>query len=91
VHGDLGAGAVLVHDGDIGIIDWDEARVDVPVLDLIGIPGHEGPPGVDPVVVQLAALAWETATCWVPEPRYASNLLDQLRHATSPPSPDDTT
>jgi len=91
VHGDLGAGAVLVHDGTVGIIDCDEARVDVPVLDLMGIPGHEDPQDVDPVVVQLAALAWETATCWVPEPRYASNLLDQLRNATSPPGPDHTT
>jgi len=91
VHGDLGAGAVLVHDGEVGIIDWDEARVDVPVLDLIGIPGHTSPPGVDPVVVQLAALAWETATCWVPEPRYASTLLDQLRDATAPPGPHHTT
>lgn len=78
VHGDLGAGAVLVHHGEVGVIDWDEARVDVPVLDLAGIPGHEGLPGVDPVVVQLAALAWETATCWVPEPGYACTLLDQL-------------
>ncbi len=87
VHGDLGAGAVLVHDGNFAVIDWDEARVDVPVLDLIGIPGHESPPGVDPVVGQLAALAWETATCWVPEPRYARDLLRRLRDATTSPSP----
>lgn len=85
VHGDLGTSAVLVHAGEIGVIDWDEARVDFPVLDLIGIPGHARPPGVDPVVTQLASLAWETATCWVPEPRHASDLLDQLRDATTPP------
>lgn len=78
VHGDLGAGAVLIHDGQVGVIDWDEARVDVPVLDLVGIPGHENPPGVDPGVAHLAALAWETATCWVPEARYARSLLAQL-------------
>lgn len=87
IHGDLGAGAVLVHDGEIGVIDWDEARVDVPALDLVGIPGREGPPGVDLAVVQLAALAWETATCWVPEPRYASRLLNQLRDATAHQAP----
>ncbi len=86
VHGDLGPGAVLVDRGQVGIIDWDEARVDVPVLDLIGIPGHEATPGVDPVVAHLADLAWETATCWVPEPGHARNLLDQLRDATIPPS-----
>jgi len=87
VHGDLGAGAVLVHDGNVAVIDWDEARVDIPVLDLIGLPGHPSPPGVDPVVGQLAALAWETATCWVPEPRYANTLLDRLRDATTPKGP----
>jgi len=91
VHGDLGAGAVLVHDGDVAVIDWDEARVDVPVLDLIGIPGHDVLPGVDPGVGQLAALAWETATCWVPEPGYARGLLDQLRDATSSSDPHHTT
>jgi len=87
VHGDLGASAVLIDHGTVGIIDWDEARVDIPLVDLIGLPGHEAPPGIDPAVAQLAGLAWETATCWVPEPRYAAGLLDQLRDATSPSGP----
>lgn len=32
IHGDLGAGNVLISDEGVALIDWDEARVDVPAL-----------------------------------------------------------
>lgn len=88
VHGDLGAGAFLVDGDEVGIIDWDEARVDVPVFDLADLAstagdGVEVPAGITRQVLAGASLAWETATCWVPEPAYARECLRQLQQRTS--------
>ena len=84
VHGDLGAGAFLVDGDEVGIIDWDEARVDVPTFDLAALVTAAGgavavPGGLDRRVLADAALAWEVATCWVPEPDYARRCLRRLR------------
>lgn len=49
------------------LIDWDEARVDDPLFDLKVTEAEE-----------LAALAWEIAVCWKPEPAYARALAEQL-------------
>lgn len=68
VHGDLGAGnAVIGPNGQVGLIDWDEARVDNPGFDIGTTPTWE-----------VAQLAWEIATCWVTEPEYAVALVDHF-------------
>ena len=84
VHGDLGAAAVLVGGDRVGIIDWDEARVDAPAFDLAALHAAAGPglvdvPGLSSQQLADAALAWETATCWSVEPAYARRCLHQLR------------
>lgn len=85
VHGDPDADNVMIaEDSTVGLIDWDEARVDVPWFDLAAIP-DEVPLGL-PLsrrAVMLAGAAWEAATSWQAEPAYARRRLHQLR-ATKP-------
>lgn len=38
VHGDLGVGNVLLTDEHVALIDWDEARLDVPAFDFAHLP-----------------------------------------------------
>lgn len=88
VHGDLGAGAFLVDGDAVGIIDWDEARADVPAFDLADLAstagdGVEVPAGITRQVLADASLAWEVATCWVIEPAYARECLRQLQQHTN--------
>ncbi|MDP9460352.1 MAG: phosphotransferase [Actinomycetota bacterium] len=83
VHGDFGPGNVLIDDDGVGIIDWDEARVDVPAFDLAALPDDAlADPSIsgDPQLLRTAALAWEVATCWTIEPDYARRCLRQLQH-----------
>jgi Ser/Thr protein kinase RdoA (MazF antagonist) len=79
VHGDMGAGNVLVADAQVTLLDWDEARVDVPWFDFAFLPDtavtHVRIP-MDAVIT--ACLAWETATCWVLEPDHARRRLADL-------------
>lgn len=42
---------------------------------------------VDAPAFDLAALAWEVATCWVPEPTYARRCLHQLQQRTGLTAP----
>ncbi|WNV77823.1 phosphotransferase [Geodermatophilus sp. DSM 44513] len=80
VHGDLHAGNLLIDDeGEVAVLDWDEARVDVPALDLAALPPAAGTDV--PGVVRDAALAWEVATCWTVEPEHARRVLRRLRDA----------
>lgn len=79
IHGDMGAGNILVADARVTLLDWDEARVDVPWFDFAFLPATTAtvvPVPVDAVVT--AGLAWETATCWLPEPDYARRRLAEL-------------
>jgi Ser/Thr protein kinase RdoA (MazF antagonist) len=79
VHGDVGAGNVLVDGGSVGFVDWDEARVDVRWFDLAAIEAPRPlPDGLSSQVLTAAGLAWETATCWVAEPDYARACADRL-------------
>ena len=72
VHGDAGPGnAIITQDGGCVLIDWDEARVDNPAFDT----------GYDPAA-RRAQLAWEIATCWVAEPRYAKSLVPEFLRLT---------
>jgi Ser/Thr protein kinase RdoA (MazF antagonist) len=83
VHGDPGAGNFLLDGDAVGVVDWDESRVDVPLLDLAWLPPDvpvEAP--LPRRTLETAALAWETATCWVAEPAYARRRLAELLAAT---------
>lgn len=64
VHGDPNPGNVRVTSNHVGLIDWDEAHVDVPDLDLV-LPGNAA--GLDDDAFDVAAqasAAWEAAVCW---------------------------
>jgi len=77
VHGDPGFGNVLISREGVGLVDWDEARVDASCLDLADLP-IEPAPGVEPgwlAAVRRAASAWEAANAWLMEPEYARRRL----------------
>ena len=78
IHGDLGAGNILIGPAGVTLLDWDESRVDVPWFDFAFLPEGtaELPVPLDALVT--AAVAWETATCWLPEPEYARRCLADL-------------
>ncbi len=80
VHGDPGAGNIRRQGGRVGLIDWDEARVDVSLLDLAALPLDfvpvVGQGGL--ALARRAAIAWEVANGWVPEPAYAQRRLAEL-------------
>lgn len=73
IHGDPCAANIRLFEGSVGLIDWDEARVDHPWLDLADIPGLEVP-----AAAKAAIDAWEAANAWVMEPRYARERLARL-------------
>lgn len=73
IHGDPCAANVRVLADRIGLLDWDEARVDDPWLDLADIPGLEVP-----AAAKAAVDAWEVANAWVMEPPYARRRLDRM-------------
>lgn len=79
VHGDVGAGNVLVSGGRVALLDWDESRVDSPWFDLAPVPAEVPVPWPgDRAVLTRAGLAWEAATCWTVEPAYAASVLARL-------------
>lgn len=79
VHGDAGAGNILLDRNRVVLLDWDEARVDVPWFDFGSLPQEVAVPlPVDRETLITAELAWETATCWVAEPEYAARRLAEL-------------
>ena len=73
IHGDPCAANIRVAGDRIGFLDWDEARVDHPWLDLADIPGLTVPPEA-----KAAINAWEAACSWVMEPSYARRRLDAI-------------
>ncbi|GAB3429568.1 phosphotransferase enzyme family protein [Actinophytocola sediminis] len=79
VHGDPGELNVRVTDQGIGLLDWDEARVDHPDLDLADLPVPAGLPHPRNRVARAAINAWEAATSWTLEPAYARTRLAELR------------
>jgi Ser/Thr protein kinase RdoA (MazF antagonist) len=76
IHGDPRGNALITEEG-VQFIDWDEARVDVSVLDLADLPGEHAPPSVL-AVARRAASAWEAAASWSLEPEYARRRLAEL-------------
>jgi Ser/Thr protein kinase RdoA (MazF antagonist) len=77
VHGDPCAANVRVGEAGIGLLDWDEARVDHPDLDLAELPGVPLP-GLRGQAARAAIAAWEAAAGWRLEPGYARRRLAEL-------------
>ena len=73
VHGDPCAANIRIDGDRVGFLDWDEARVDHPWLDLADIPGIDLPPAA-----RAAVDAWEAANGWLVEPDYAQERLTHL-------------
>ncbi len=70
VHGDLGIGNVLrTSQGALALLDWDEARVDLPIFDTLTL--------LRPTISKSQELlldCWEIAVCWQIEPEHARKL-----------------
>ena len=80
VHGDPGAANARLGRAGVGLIDWDEARVDASVLDRADLP-LDPVPGFDGERLHLArraASAWEAANGWLLEPESARRRLASI-------------
>lgn len=80
VHGDPNRNNIRIAGGRVGLLDWDEARVDSPLFDLAALP-LERLDGVEPErlrAARRAATAWEVANGWLIEPEYARRRLREL-------------
>jgi Ser/Thr protein kinase RdoA (MazF antagonist) len=78
VHGDPNPRNVRIGADRVALIDWDEAHVDVPDLDLGALPGNAA--GYDAAahdVATQASAAWEAAVCWDDE--HSRQRLRQVR------------
>ncbi len=64
VHGDPNARNVRMNAARVALIDWDEARVDVPDLDLVLPLNAAELPEKDYWTIAQAQAAWEAAVCW---------------------------
>jgi Ser/Thr protein kinase RdoA (MazF antagonist) len=78
VHGDPGPDNIRMTAAGVGLLDWDEARVDATDLDLAELPESDLPPH-RLALVRAAATAWETANGWTVEPSYARRQLALLQ------------
>ena len=80
VHGDPGPANVRMAGGRAGFIDWDEARVDVALLDFADLPiTLTDVLGAERVAAaRHAADAWEAANSWLVEPDYARRRFAHL-------------
>ena len=79
VHGNPNSPAnVLVTETQVALIDWDEAHVDVPDLDLGLLPFNgAGLEGETHDRAEQAAAAWEAAICW--DDDYSVRQLARVR------------
>lgn len=83
VHRDPHAGNVRISRDGVSLLDWDEARVDVSLLDFSDLPvGHAAVSQGLLSDVRAAGDAWEVASAWVKEPEYARRRLAQLESRT---------
>jgi Ser/Thr protein kinase RdoA (MazF antagonist) len=78
VHGDPNnLGNIRMTADRVALIDWDEAHVDVPDLDLV-LPGNAAGLAEDAYdVAAQASAAWEAAVCWNDD--YAVQQLAEVR------------
>ncbi len=78
VHGNPNnAGNVRITADRVALIDWDEAHVDVPDLDLVLPYNAAGLEGTAHDIAAQASAAWEAAVCWKDE--YAIKRLAEVR------------
>jgi len=78
VHGDPNPRNIRMAAGRVGLIDWDEAHLDVPDLDLGALPRNAA--GLEDAAQDIAAqasAAWEAAVCWKDD--YAVKRLAEVR------------
>lgn len=76
-HGDPNPRNIRITADRVGLIDWDEAHVDVSDLDL-DLPGNPAGFSEDEFdLVQQASAAWEAAVCWRDD--YAERRLAEVR------------
>ncbi len=79
VHGDPGVENILMTEDGVVLLDWDESRVDVPLLDLAALPEDASPlDDDDRWLAAQAASAWEAAVSWELEPEYARSRLAEI-------------
>ncbi len=64
VHGDPNPRNILITADRVALIDWDEAHVDVPDLDLVLPYNAAGLEGAAHDIAAQASAAWEAAVCW---------------------------
>ena len=77
VHGDPNPRNVRMTAGRVAMIDWDEAHVDVPDLDLV-LPHNAADLGdTEHDTAAQASAAWEAAVCWDDE--HAREQLARVR------------
>lgn len=78
VHGNPdNPGNVRITAEGVSLIDWDEAHVDVPALDLVLPYNGAGLEGVEHDIAAQASAAWEAAVCWKDD--YAVRRLAEVR------------
>lgn len=77
VHGDPNPRNIRINAGRVAMIDWDEAHVDVPDLDLVLPHNAAGLEGAAHDIAAQASAAWEAAVCW--DDDYSKKRLAEVR------------
>lgn len=77
VHGDLNPGNIRITPERVALIDWDEAHVDVPGLDLALPHNAAGLDAAEHDITAQASAAWQAAVCWKDE--YSVKRLAEVR------------
>jgi Ser/Thr protein kinase RdoA (MazF antagonist) len=77
VHGDPNPGNIRMTADRVALIDWDEAHVDVPDLDLALPHNAAGLAAAAHDIATQASAAWEAAVCW--DDHHARQMLAQVR------------
>jgi len=77
IHGDANPRNILMTADTVALIDWDEAHVDVPDLDLDLPHNAAGLEGAALDIAAQASAAWEAAVCWKDD--YAVSRLAEVR------------
>lgn len=79
IHGDTNPSNFRIDDdGQVGLLDWDESRVDIVWHDLSNL-GVQVLSDADHARALRLSNAWEAVNAWVVEPEYARSRLALLR------------
>lgn len=78
IHGDPGSSNIRIDaDGRVGLLDWDESRIDLTWHDLSNL-GVQVLADEEHARASLLSHAWEAANAWTAEPEYARARFEQL-------------